>query len=158
MSGVIDRPRYAEGQILSAADLEASQDHATDQLARHERDLHEWGVAAGLALSGVDRTTAPPSAQTYKDVTLAAGMAIDGTGREIIVPADQRLSEAEFAQSNVSFGAPTGVWFPVFLLGHDVDASSAAAGSWCGAASGGRTQESFIVTFGRPGEAAMLDQ
>jgi hypothetical protein len=25
MSGVLDRPRFAEGQILAAADLEASQ-------------------------------------------------------------------------------------------------------------------------------------
>jgi hypothetical protein len=158
MNGTIDRPRYLEGQILAAADLEASQDHATNQLARHERALHDWGIAAGLALTGVARTAPPPGGQSYKDVTLGAGIAIDGTGREIVVPADLRLSEADFAQSNVSFGAAADAWFPVYLLGHDVQARSAAIGTYCGAASEGRTQESWIIEFGRPGDAATLDE
>jgi hypothetical protein len=156
MSGTIDRPRYLEGQILAAADLEASQDHATNQLARHERALHDWGIGSGLALTGVPRTA--PGGQSYQDVTLGAGIAVDGTGRETVVQADQRLSEAEFGQSNVSFGAAADAWFPVFLVGRDVQASSAALGTWCGAASGGRTQEGWVLEFGRPGDAATLDQ
>jgi hypothetical protein len=158
MNGTIDRPRYLEGQILAAADLEASQDHATNQLARHERALHDWGIAAGLALIGVARTAPPPGGQSYKDVTLGAGIAIDGTGREIVVSADQRLSEADFTQSNVSFGAAANAWFPVYLLGHDVQTGSTAIGAYCGSASGGRTEEGWIIEFGRPGAAAILGE
>src|SRR5215813_8174749 len=133
MSDTIERPRYLEGQILAAADLEAAQDHATNQLARHERALHDWGIATGLALTGTARTAPPPGGQSYKDVALGAGIVIDGTGREIVVPIDQPLSEAAFAQSNVSFGAAVDAWFPVYVIGHDVQAGSVAIGAYCGA-------------------------
>src|SRR6266851_5000501 len=87
MSGVIDRPNFAEGQILAAADLQSSQDHASGQMARHERGLHLWGIASGLALTKQPESTADTPPVNYVQVTLTAGMAIDGTGREIIVPA-----------------------------------------------------------------------
>jgi hypothetical protein len=156
MSGVLDRPRFAEGQILAAADLEASQGHATNQLARHERGLHMWGIASGLALTGVDRTAT--GGARYQDITLSMGMAIDGTGREIVVPADQRLPEAAFEQSNVAQRAAADAWFPVYLRGGDVNSAAAPLGSYCGAASGGRTQEGFSISFGAPGDAAKLDE
>ena len=157
MSDVIVRPRFAEGQILAAADLEAAQSHASDQLARHERALHDWGIAAGLALTGADRATADPTPIPYKDVTLGAGMAVDGTGREIVVPADLRLAEADFLQSNVASGPQSGAWFPVFLIGRDVLAA-ASGGTPCGASSGGRMQEGYLIQFGRPGDAATLGE
>ena len=158
MSDVIDRPIFVEGQILAAADLQASQDHATGQVARHERALHSWGIASGLALTKQDRSTADTPPRPYVDVTLAMGMAVDGTGREIVVTADARLAEADFAQSNVSFGAASTAWFPVFLIGRDVPATLAAPGGFCGAAAGSRTQEAYVVEFGRPGDAAKPDE
>lgn len=158
MSDVIDRPIFSEGQILAAADLQGSQDHATDQLARHERTLHSWGIASGLALTTQHRSTADTPPRPYVDVTLAMGMAVDGTGREIVVPADTRIAEADFAQSNFSLGAAISAWFPVFLIGRDVPATSAAPGVFCGAAAGSHTQEFYDIEFGHPGDAARLDE
>src|SRR2546430_15504766 len=45
------RPRYFEGQVLAAADLTAAVDYARNRAARHDRYLHDWGIAEGLALS-----------------------------------------------------------------------------------------------------------
>jgi hypothetical protein len=157
MSTTIARPAFAEGQILAASDLQASQDHATDQLARHERGLHSWGIASGLALTTQSRATADATPIQYVDVTLTAGMAVDGTGREIIVDVDTRLAEADFAASGVSVGAPALAWFPVFLIGRDTPAATSVFGLGCGATLGTRTREAFTIGYGRPGDAANLD-
>src|SRR6266851_2968153 len=158
MSGVIDRPNFAEGQILAAADLQSSQDHASGQMARHERGLHLWGIATGLALTKQPQSTADTPPVNYVQVTLTAGMAIDGTGREIVVPADKLLSEDGFYQANVAaFGGASTDWYPVFLIGRDEAAAAGAFGT-CGASAGGHTTEHFVIDFGHPGDAATLDQ
>jgi hypothetical protein len=158
VSGVIDRPVFAEGQILAAADLQSSQDHASGQMARHERGLHLWGIATGLALTKQPQSTAGTPPVNYVDVTLTAGMAVDGTGREIIVPTDTQLSESDFTGSNVAtVGASATDWYPVFLIGRDAVTSGGAFGN-CGGTAGGRTQEAYVIDFGRPGDAASLDQ
>ena len=51
-----ERPAFFEGQILAAADLTSAVDYGRGQAARHERYLHDWGIAEGLEL-----TTAPDS-------------------------------------------------------------------------------------------------
>ena len=72
----ITRPRYFEGQLLSAADLQAEQDYHTAMRRRHNRDLHGWGVVEGLEVGLEDGGR----------ITVSPGMAIDGHGREIVVP------------------------------------------------------------------------
>jgi hypothetical protein len=115
MADPITRPVFYEGQILAAADLQAGIDHAAGQQARHERYLHSWGIASGLALAKTDATAV--GGKRYVQVTVRAGVAIDGTGREIVVPNDTPLSEADFFQSNVHIGFASAVppaMFPVF--------------------------------------------
>jgi hypothetical protein len=161
MSNLIDRPTYYEGQILGAADLQGAVDHASGQTARHERYLHLWGIAAGLTLTKQPQTTAQNEA--YVEVTLGAGVAIDGTGREVLVPEDVPLSEAVFEQTGVdagTMGKPGDPpWFPVFLVGRDEASLVPAAGATaCGPGQTTRTVENFVIEFGRPGDAAKLDQ
>lgn len=158
MGSVIERPTFYEGQILSAADLQGAVDHAAGQLARHERYLHLWGVASGLALEKQGRSTAATPPVPYVDVTIKAGVAIDGNGREIVVPDESPLSEAAFDQSSVAAGASSDAWFPVFLLGSDQAGlvPSFGAGA-CASGQSSRTMENFLVQFGRPGDAADLD-
>src|SRR5437868_2619651 len=117
MSDVIERASFFEGQILGAADLQATVDHAVGQMARHERYLHLWGIASGLTLDKQDRSTAGTPPAPYVEVTIKSGIAIDGTGREVVVAQDTPLGEAEFDQENVAVGAGKDDWFPVFLIG-----------------------------------------
>ena len=70
----IERPIFYDGQILDASDLGDSVDYARDQIARHERYGHSWGIYFGFGLKF------DSAAGT---VTVAAGMAIDGRGREL---------------------------------------------------------------------------
>jgi len=158
VSDLIERPIFYEGQILGAADLQAAVDHAAGQMARHERYLHLWGIASGLTLDKQDRSTAGPPPMPYVEVTITAGLAIDGTGREVVVPQDTPLSEAEFDQENVAVGAGKDDWFPVFLVGRDELGSVPSFGSLaCTTSAPARTVENFTIQFGRPGQAAQLD-
>ena len=51
-----ERPAFFEGQILAAADLTSAVDYGRAEVARHERYLHDWGIAEGLELTqGQDR-------------------------------------------------------------------------------------------------------
>src|SRR6266404_3997208 len=97
MSDLIARPTFYEGEVLPAADLTAAVEYPRDQMARHNRYLHTWGIASGLKLTAGKATTTS-GGETYKPITLSAGVAIDGTGREIVVPDDVDLSSQDFIQ------------------------------------------------------------
>jgi len=138
MSSAIARPTFYEGEILPAADLGATVDYARNQMARHSRDLHSWGIATGLELTA-----------SSTGVTLAAGLAIDGTGREVVVPADVLLDPTTF---NVFPQADPNTLYPVFLNG--VDQAAPPSSGLNGACSGSQStsmQENYAITFGSPG-------
>src|SRR5437870_981723 len=103
----VSRPTFYEGQVLAAADLAGTIDYPRNQIARHERFLHSWGIAVGLKLSQPDQNG---------PIWVDAGVAIDGTGREIVVPAKEQLPDATFSQVT---GGAQGKYFPVFLAGKD---------------------------------------
>ena len=150
MSNPIERPLFYEGEVLGAADLTTGIEYPRGQLARHERNLHLWGIASGLKLTGKDKQTA--GGETYKDVTLSAGLAIDGTGREVVVPEDAQLREDVFDQSNVAITNPE-AWYPVFLMGSDQAAAQpAVATSACASTEPTRIDEGYEILFGRPGD------
>jgi hypothetical protein len=153
MADRIELPVYYEDQVLGAADLNAAVDLSTGQLARHERYLHTWGIAAGLKLQGEDKTTA--ANKPYIDVTCSAGVAIDGWGREIVVAEDELLNPSSFEQSNVFV---QDAFHPVFLAAVDESASSQSPtmGS-CFTAQVSRLQQSFTIRFGRPGTQLDVD-
>jgi hypothetical protein len=148
-----ERPAFFEGQILAAADLTSAVDYGRGQAARHERYLHDWGIAEGLEL-----TTASDSSGQYLDVTLNRGLAIDGIGREIIVPTSVLLSTAEFFIANgASPQAATN--YPILL--HGLDTNPPAAMLTTGACGPGgqptRTEEGFGLTYGALGAELSLD-
>jgi hypothetical protein len=152
MSSAIVRPEFYEGEILPAADLVGAVDYARGQLARHERYLHTWGIAAGLVLSGQSETDA--SGNNYQNVSLSAGVAVDGSGRELVVPAAIQLDPNQF-QTQVAPHA--GIWYPVYLSGSDqaAPASSALMGA-CNSSQSSSTQEQASVSFGTPGSELSL--
>ncbi len=141
MAEVIERPLFAEGEILRAEDLNAATDQSRGRDARHARQAHRWGIVIGLDLVGA-------SSSGGFEVRLKSGVARDIRGREIVVPKEDVLSPDAF---NVTGG--TKDWFPVFLLGVDEIATGSTGFSACGAAGGRRTQERYEIQFGRPQEA-----
>ncbi|MCK0509713.1 hypothetical protein [Aromatoleum buckelii] len=88
------RPRFFEGQYLSADDLTAIVDAQRIGDARHVLGAHTWGIAVGLTLS----ERAAPGAPNRVDVTLLPGFGWDGFGRPLAVARPTRLPETLFAQ------------------------------------------------------------
>jgi hypothetical protein len=151
----VQRPVFFEGQVLAAADLTATVEHERARAARHERMLHDWGIAEGLKLTTANKRDA--NNNPYVEVTLEPGMATDGTGRDIVVGAAVRLSESVFRQVNGQSLQPD-AYYPVVLHGFDDEAPQPAfpAGA-CGTGGAKRVTEAFEVTFRRIGGAAALD-
>jgi len=72
------RPRYFEGQFLTASDFQDEQDYFLAQSRRHNRWLHGTGVVSGLEIT-VGGSAESPS------IVVSPGYAIDPEGRELIV-------------------------------------------------------------------------
>ncbi len=141
MSELIERPLFAEGEILRAEDLNASGDQARGRDARHARLAHRWGIVTGLALEG-------SAGAGGFEIRLSPGVARDVRGREIVVPKEEVLSPDAF---NVAGGEED--WFPVFLVGVDEVVTGGSAFGACGGATGRRAREAYEIEYGRPQEA-----
>lgn len=148
MSDPIVRPVFFEGQILAAADLEATVGHARGEAARDRRVLHTPGIATGLALTGQDRTT--NTGERFQEITLSAGVAVDRTGRQIVLAADTRLDELLFVDQGVQVKKEVEALYPVFVRGRDVQAPLEPSAA-CATTGPTRITESAEIEFGRPG-------
>jgi hypothetical protein len=157
MNGVIARPTFYEGEILPAADLGATVDYGRNQMARHARYAHRWGIVSGLELVASPAQTA--AGQPYAAVTVNAGVAIDGTGREIVVPSNAQLDPASF-RGQINPQTDPSVLYPVFLIGLDQPAPvSASLTGACNGSQSTRMQENYDIAFGTPGsELHVADQ
>ena len=150
MSDAIQRPIFYEGQVLGAADLQASVSYSRLQMSRHEQFLHTPGIAGGLGLTKAAKTTA--GGKPYVDITLADGVAIDANGREVVVPEDVAVDPTLFRDLGI---AVPGAWHPVFLRGLEEDAP--VASGFTGACNGSaptRVVEGYQYDFRRPGDEA----
>jgi hypothetical protein len=147
MSSPVTRPTFYEGEILPAADLVATVGYARDQMARHDRYLHSWGIAAGLALTA-GTSKKDIHGNQYVPVTLKAGVAIDGTGREIVVAQDTDLNPQDF---KVTPQKDPLTWYPVFIYGVDQPAlATPTLTGACNTSQPTRTQEGVTISFGNP--------
>jgi len=157
MSDPVSRPTFYEGEILPSADLIATVDYPRNQMARHDRYVHRWGIVTGLNLTG--QPSASANGTSYKVVTCSAGIAIDGTGREIVVPDSVQLSPTDFLSTVSPDTNHPEYWYPVFLVGLDQAAppSSNLTGA-CAGSQPTRTQETYNIVYGNPGDELNLDQ
>ena len=71
----IERVRYFEGQLLSAADFAQEQAYQLAKSRRHNRWLHGWGVVSGLTVA-LDGNVG---------VRVSPGTAIDCAGNELVL-------------------------------------------------------------------------
>ncbi|NUO81207.1 hypothetical protein HUU05_14100, partial [candidate division KSB1 bacterium] len=72
----IQRVNYFEGQRLRVKDFEDEQTYHLDMRRRHNKNLHNWGIAAGLKVNREKDTN---------KITISPGMAIDVDGYEIVL-------------------------------------------------------------------------
>ena len=152
MSDSIQRPVFNDGQILNAADLGASVDYARDQLARHERYLHSWGIAYGFDFKKAPKTDAS-TGKGYVEVTVTAGLAIDGRGREVVLTVDQLLDPVTFSTAHVYDPASKDPWYPVYVRGllPQLVTQTSLTGACGGANQATRETEDVQFTFLAPG-------
>ncbi|GLF93372.1 hypothetical protein [Streptomyces yaizuensis] len=149
------RPAFHEGQILAAADLSATVEHARGAAARHARHLHDWGIAEGLELVTRPRTD-PLTNDRYVEVGVAAGIAVDGTGREVVVGEPVVLRESDFEEVNGA-DRPTDEPYPVFLTAADREPPGDPRPDVCGVTAGRtRVEESYQILFGRLGDERLV--
>lgn len=142
------RPKFNEGQVLSAGDLGRGVDYARYADAVHSRSQHTWGVVVGLDFRLVDQTTS--NGDAYKDVYLKPGIAIDASGRRIVVDAEQLVSAVQFNNDGIAGSNEKDVLYPVYVLAVDQPQASSAAGA-CASTSPTRVAETYQIQFGRPG-------
>jgi hypothetical protein len=72
----VERPVYFDGQRLTAEDLSDATGYSRALRELHNRALHGWGVALGLAATG---------ARGARSVRVEPGFALDCAGRELLL-------------------------------------------------------------------------
>ncbi|MCC7164686.1 MAG: hypothetical protein IT331_19480 [Anaerolineae bacterium] len=75
----LKRPRYFQGQLLTAEDLRAEQQYHLDRQWQHNRLLHGYGIVVGLEVA------TEQAANGSTRVIVSPGFALDGWGRELVV-------------------------------------------------------------------------
>lgn len=85
----VDRPAFAEGQLLSASELELVVDYARDALEAHDGFGHTWGVVDGMLLAMQPATAGPG---TPVSIVVTPGFAIDAQGRQIEIVTQMTLA------------------------------------------------------------------
>jgi hypothetical protein len=149
------RPRFAEGQILGAGDLNAHVTYDRLGAALHERTEHLWGVAAGLELAAIQQVTA--DGRRYVDVQLRPGRAVDRLGRVIVLTEARDLEPALFTDQ---IATPAAIdLYPVYVQAIDRPRAGDARPGACATVQPTLIEESLQISFDRPGsEIAILDQ
>lgn len=163
MGAFDQRPRFFEGQYLSAADLSAVVDYLRGAQARQALGVHTWGIGLGLNLI----ENPAPGAANRREVILQPGWARDGFGRQLVVQQPTRLAESLFAAVpyNASIdgpgvpGGPVGRLVKVWLACTETSGRTPAPGfELCAAAdSSSRIEEGFEFVIGELPPAQQRD-
>ena len=161
MGAFDQRPRFFEGQYLSAADLSAVVDYLRGAQARQALGAHTWGIGLGLNLT----ETPAPGAANRREVILQPGWARDGFGRQLVVQQPMRLAESLFAavpyNAAVDGGAaPVGRLVKVWLAYTETGGRLPAPGfEVCDLANGtSRIEEGFEFVIGELPPAEQRDR
>lgn len=155
MAQSVLRPKFFEGQVLAARDLNDTVSHSRDGRAHHDRYLHSWGIAEGLALEAAEQET--EQGDKYFDMSIGLGVAIDGNGVQIVISEPIRLRESDFDESSVQSQDPEDL-YPVFLETREQDAAppTTLTGK-CAQNEVTRVEEGAAIVFGPPGSERKLD-
>jgi hypothetical protein len=145
------RDIFADGLILSAAQLQSLSDGPRARSERHGARVHRPGIATGLTL-----TSEPVQGDGYFRVFLEPGLAIDGHGRELLVTERVELSAGRF-RLTIGNSVAEDTDYPVFIVSQYFRlASQSGPGGACGHGSAAeQVEERVAVQFGQPGDETL---
>jgi hypothetical protein len=125
-TGVIERPCYYPGQLLTPAEMTLEQQYFRDKLRRHNRLMHGWGVVCGAAVCLVPDAPAAPAAPATRPgtaptdqpapgqpapanfkpwkVRVSAGYILGPYGDEILIDREQVVDLRTCGQTGVTGG------------------------------------------------------
>jgi hypothetical protein len=142
------RPKFSEGQVLGAADLNAQVDYDRQAMLLHERTAHLWGVVQGLAL-----VPGTPSGGSVP-ISLQPGRAIDRFGRSIVVTAAIPLDPTDFQLTSTSKNQ----LFPVFVQAVETSQAGSTQPGKCSTTAITRIVEGVQISFGTTGSEIQIDE
>jgi hypothetical protein len=137
----LERPAFFDGQQLTADDLAAVQVFHRELLWLHQRSLHNWGIATGLALTGL---------RGDREVTLQPGYALDCLGRELVVSEVTTLPIP--AVAGASGGQGPAVYYLTASYAEDEDLPAVIRAGTCGTADAVRRPERATVRWQDPSD------
>jgi hypothetical protein len=138
---VLERPSFFHNQRLSASDLMAAQKYNRELRWLHNRSLHNWGIALGLAVSGT---------RGAKSVTLEPGYAIDCNGRDLVL--NQMVEKPIPAIANAGDGSPV-TYYLTLSYAQDEDLTPVVRAGVCEGSGAVRRLEMPIVRWQDPNDA-----
>jgi hypothetical protein len=148
------RPRYYEGQYLSASDLSAAVTYAQVHEARLLLGPHTWGIATGLQIEEV------PTAEggDARNVFVLPGYAWDGFGRTTVVLAPYKVPTDLFQSYLYDSANPDGLLIDLWLQYDETGIREAKRGfDLCAAGDlSSRVLETFRLVIGRYEREASL--
>ncbi len=137
----LQRPSFFEGQRLMADDLADVQTYHRELRWLHNRSLHNWGIALGLAVTGK---------RGEKAVRLQGGVALDCRGRELILSETQELPIP--AVAGASDGSGPATYYLTLRYAEDADLVSEIRQGVCGTSGAVRRPEQPLVRWLDPDE------
>jgi hypothetical protein len=135
----LERPAFFDGQQLTAEDLAAVQVFHRELLWLHQRSLHNWGIATGLALTG---------RRGDREVTLQPGYALDCVGRELVVSDVTTMPIPAVAGASGGQGPAT--YYLTVSYAEDEDLPAVIRAGTCGTADAVRRPERATVRWQDP--------
>ncbi|MBA4142862.1 MAG: hypothetical protein H0X43_07620 [Nitrosospira sp.] len=85
------KPAYFQGQLLLKDDFIDEQKYHIGELARHNLNLHGWGVVRGLEVTAAGDSS----------LSIGPGFAVDGKGRAIAIGQAETLELSAFPPSSL---------------------------------------------------------
>jgi hypothetical protein len=137
----IHRPAFFDGQRLTAADLAAAQMYHRELRWLHNRSLHNWGIAFGLAVTG---------RRGQRAVQVQAGLALDCLGRELIL--NEATELAIPAVSGASDGSGPAAYYLTASYSADAEIVAESRLGACGYSGAVRRPEQPALRWQEPGE------
>lgn len=137
----LQRPSFFEGQRLMADDLADVQTYHRELRWLHNRSLHNWGIAFGLAVTGK---------RGEKAVRLQGGLALDCRGRELILSDTQELPIP--AVAGASDGSGPATYYLTLRYAEDADLVPEIRNGVCGTSGAVRRPEQPLVRWLDPDE------
>lgn len=142
----LERPAFFDGQRLTAADLTAVQSYHRELRWLHNRSLHNWGIAFGLAVTG---------RRGERAVRVQPGYALDCKGRDLIQ--SNLLELAIPPVSGDGSGGPQ-TYYLTISYASDADLTPETRNGSCGSSGAVRRPEEPIIRWQNPDDTSGDDR